>query len=192
MARAKARTRPRGASARRPAGSQAPAWALLVTGLLVGFFLGMLVPLSSVPPSPAADGVAHQEPEPEPAAQQASRNRSTRFDFYTLLPEREVIVSSSEPSVATETDAPSAATPVPRTRFLLQAGSFRRVEDADRRRAQVLLLGLDARIEDVHTNGGRWHRVIVGPFDARGPLDRARATLISENIDTLVLSQKRG
>ena len=73
-----------------------------------------------------------------------------------------------------------------------QAGSFRRPEDADRRRAHVLLLGLDARIEGVDANGDRWHRVIVGPFEGRGPLDRARATLISENIDTLVLRQKRG
>lgn len=181
----------RGASANRRQDSR-PAWAFLAAGLLAGFFLGMLVPLSRVPPSPSAEVVAESPP---PAATEAAAPKSstTRFDFYTLLPEREVIVPVSEtsaPASPQPTDTP--ARPEQRTRFVLQAGSFRRAEDADRRRAQVLLLGLDARIEGVNANGDRWHRVIVGPFDERGPLDRARATLISENIDTLVLSQKRG
>lgn len=180
----------RGASAHRRQDSTS-AWTFLAVGLLAGFFLGMLVPLSRVPPSPSVE--VAESPSPAATEAAAPKSSTTRFDFYTLLPEREVIVPVSEtsaPSPPQPTNTP--ARPEQRTRFVLQAGSFRRAEDADRRRAQVLLLGLDARIEGVNANGDRWHRVIVGPFDERGPLDRARATLISENIDTLVLSQKRG
>lgn len=184
------RSNRRGASAKRNNTSRFPAWAFLAVGLVAGFFLGTLVPLSKVTPTDTQTASAAPKaakPDPAPA------NDATRFDFYTLLPEREVIVPASEAPPAAAPDRPATELqPRQTTRYILQAGSFRRPQDADRRRAEVLLLGLDARVEGVDANGDRWHRVIVGPFEGRGPLDRARAMLISENIDTLVLQQKRG
>lgn len=170
--------------------NKTPAWAFLVVGLVAGFFLGTLVPLSKVEPDSQAKPVATKaKPKQAPAAES-----NTRFDFYTLLPEREVIVPAEE-TTASEKPASGTVAPKPTTsdqRYILQAGSFRRAQDADRRRAQVILLGLDARIESVDANGDRWHRVLVGPLTGRSNLDRARAKLIGENIDTLVLRQKSG
>ena len=76
-------------------------------------------------------------------------------------------------------------------RYILQAGSFRQGADADRRRAQILLLGLDAKVESVEANGDRWHRVYVGPFQSHNTLTDARSKLINESIDTLVIRQKK-
>nr|WP_246386788.1 SPOR domain-containing protein [Litorivivens lipolytica] len=72
----------------------------------------------------------------------------------------------------------------------MQAGSFKTNADADRRRAELLLLGLEAKIEAVEANGDTWHRVYVGPFTSRSKLSKARTTLISEGIETLLLKRK--
>ena len=49
--------------------------------------------------------------------------------------------------------------------YFLQAGNYRSAAEAERRRAEVLLLGLDAFIVTrEEANGGVGHRVRVGPF----------------------------
>jgi cell division protein FtsN len=72
----------------------------------------------------------------------------------------------------------------------LQAGSFRQREDADRRRAELLLLGLEPRVEEATGDNGRWYRVYLGPYDSRAKMARARSLTAGQDIDTLLL--KRG
>ena len=116
-----------------------------------------------------------------------------------MLPEREVIVPDETPQPARKPKVVANEAPPPEDdskrfqsgeRYILQAGSFRNNEDADRRRAQILLLGLDAKVELVEANGDRWHRVYVGPFLTHNTLSSARSKLINESIDTLVIRQK--
>ena len=74
---------------------------------------------------------------------------------------------------------------------MLQAGSFKHAEDADRLRAKLILLGLDTKVEAVSGKGkGTWHRVQVGPFKSRSRLSKARNTLIAQGIETLLLKKK--
>ena len=73
--------------------------------------------------------------------------------------------------------------------YLLQAGSFRQLEDADRRRAELLLLGLQPEIEETSGDNGRWFRVYLGPFDSRSTMSRARSLTAGQDIDTLVLKR---
>ena len=108
-----------------------------------------------------------------------------RFDFYKLLPEQSIEVEV-EPA---EIERPRAADTASEL-YLLQAGSFRQREDAERRRAELLLLGLDPRIEETSGDNGRWHRVYVGPFDSRSQMAKARSLTAGQDIDTLLL--KRG
>jgi cell division protein FtsN len=75
--------------------------------------------------------------------------------------------------------------------YLLQAGSFRQLEDADRRRAELLLLGLEPRIEETSGDNGRWFRVYVGPFESRSKLARARSLAAAQRIDTLLLKRQK-
>ncbi len=123
----------------------------------------------------------------------------TKFDFFTVLPEREVIVPDETPTAKPQRKQANISEQPPRPaektfqtgeRYILQAGSFRSSDDADRRRAQILLLGLEAKVESVEANGDRWHRVYVGPFQTHNTLSSARAKLIGEAIDTLVIRQK--
>lgn len=117
-----------------------------------------------------------------------------RYEFYNMLPAQTVDL----PPPVRETPAPAAmsadAQPPPAptvpppaaagsqvakaTRFELQVGSFRRFEEADRRKAELAMLGYSASIQSANVNGENWHRVKVGPLpeaDARKALDRLKA-----------------
>ncbi|MCP3907855.1 MAG: SPOR domain-containing protein [Oceanicoccus sp.] len=159
--------------------SQVPGWVWLFTGIVTGLFISFLAYLADITPEDAPEEISNTV---EKAADDV-KTIATQFDFYTLLPEREVIVeveredSSGEPAAATV--------------YILQAGSFKNAEDGDRLRAQLILMGLDARVEAITSaNGDVWHRVQVGPFEDRSQLAKARGTLIDKGIDTLLLKRK--
>lgn len=162
----------------RPQGSSG--WRWYGAGVISGVFLSFLAYLGSLPPAqaPGADGqntpVAEEPAPPKP-----------RFDFYTMLSE-ESLEDEPQPSEP----ARPAANAAPRAYYLLQAGSFRQREDADRRRAELLLLGLEPAIEESKGENGRWFRVYLGPFDSRSKMSKARSLTAAQNIDTLLL--KRG
>jgi cell division protein FtsN len=75
--------------------------------------------------------------------------------------------------------------------YLLQTGSFRQRDDADRRRAELLLLGLTPTVEESTGDNGRWYRVYVGPFEAHSQMTKARSLTANQNIDTLLLKRSR-
>lgn len=172
----------RGATASRKSDTGTPAWVVFCAGAICGGFLTFLVFLSTVESGSGKTEVASKKPEkPVPASKPRTE---TQFDFFTLLPEREVIVpEEQQPQEETATNQQQF-------HFILQAGSFKSNADADRRRAELLLLGLEAKIEAVEANGDTWHRVYVGPFTSRSKLSKARTTLISEGIETLLLKRK--
>lgn len=198
MARDYAKTRKTGSKA--PARRQAPqrgregsagsardsrpgsAWRSYFAGLLSGVFLCFLLYLGTMP---AADG-----PEPGPSPEAAASTPvpaeppKPRFDFYTMLPQQ-TIDGPVEPAEVTSPPSGSAG-----ESYLLQAGSFRQREDADRRRAELLLLGLDPKVEETNSDNGRWFRVYLGPFSSHSQMTRARSLTAAQDIDTLLL--KRG
>jgi cell division protein FtsN len=119
----------------------------------------------------------------------------TKFDFYTLLPEREVILPSdrealkavAKPKVIAGQQQNAA---VETEQLFLQAGSFRSAQEAERRRAQIKALGLDAKVEGVTASADTWYRVQAGPFTSREQLSKARDQLSAAGIESLLLRQK--
>lgn len=178
----------RGGSRRKPAarsagkGGAAGGWKWYSAGVLTGIFLSFLVYLGTLPPSLPGGGTG----EPEGQAIAESAPPKPRFDFYKMLPDQSIQVEV-EPEPATEVARPGSEPPA--ERFLLQAGSFRQQEDADARRAQLLLLGLDPRIEEANGDNGRWYRVYLGPFDSKSTMARARSLTAAQGIDTLLLKR---
>ncbi len=190
-------------------GNSGPIW--LVTGLLCGFFLAFLLQLAGVSLVPNnADRVAAPVADSELNTTNQERGqpaKKPRFEFYALLPEAkvevqeeaEVPVAESSSSTAlknTEQSKPLASTrrdtpATNATRYVLQAGSFKSHSDADRLRARLLLMGLEASIEKVRLSGtDNRHRVHVGPFVARAEMLDARKQLTKARIDTLLLERK--
>ena len=177
--KAPARKKSTSNSRQQPQGSSG--WRWYGAGVITGLFLSFLVYLGSLPPADpgAANGQAAQTAE-EPAAPP-----KPRFDFYTKLQEQTI---EDEP-IARPEPAQPAANAAPREYYLLQAGSFRQREDADRRRAELLLLGLEPAVEESNGENGRWFRVYLGPFDTRSSMSKARSLTAAQNIDTLLLKR---
>ncbi len=191
---AKGRKAPRrGASRAQPKQRRAiPGWLWLVGGLAIGLFVAFLFQLE-----PGRDGVrrdATPKPTPQPTRPAPVQEQRPRYDFYTLLPESEVLVpESAVPATppATPATPPEASKPQVATRFYLQAGSFRQRSEADRVRAQILLMGLDVQLESAKLNSGEtWYRVQVGPFQDRNSLTQAQQTLTGNGFDNLLLQQR--
>ncbi len=189
---------------RRRASRNAPParpWRWFLGGALCGALLVWVAGNPQILPS-AVRGAASEAREAVvnkgTGADQKPARPPTRFEFYTLLPEMEVAVPEEElradpapPSVATPppaaTGAASAAASAGAS-YLLQVGSFRRREDAERLRAQLALLGMEANIQTVSIDGHQtWHRVRVGPYARVGSLNAARARLQAEGHRSLVL-----
>lgn len=110
-------------------------------------------------------------------------------------------VTSVKPVASTPTPAPTLAkvqptpspapTPVTKPQQLfLQAGSFRKSDDADRVRAEMLLIGVNARIETTQSHGETVHRVLVGPYSNSEKMAQAQKQL-SENGYSHLVPQKR-
>ncbi len=160
-------------------GTAVSAWRWYGAGLLTGVFLSFLVYLGTLPPTAPGDPGAPLS-NAAPAAQTPPK---PRFDFYKMLPEQ-TIEEAVEPA---EVARPRSAEPT--EIYLLQAGSFRQRQDADARRAELLLLGLEPRIEEATSDNGRWFRVFLGPYASKSQMSRARGLTAAQEIDTLLLKR---
>lgn len=145
-----------------------------------------------------------QQTQEAPPAQQQRQTKSAntptpKFDFYTILPEMEVSVpewesESQEPAPASETEADTttAKTDGAEQRYILQIGSFRDPEEAERVKAKLALLGIGTEIQRVVIDGGDvWHRVRAGPYNSSATLNQMRQRLIENDIDFMLLKLKQ-
>jgi len=177
--RSGARRKPQAAS-RTQAPAGASPWRWYGAGVATGMFLSLLLYLGTLPAGPDSG----TEPGTELAAAEKTPPKP-RFDFYTMLPEQQITVDVEPAQVA----APRAETRAQGETFLLQAGSFRQAEDAERRRAELLLLGLNPRVEEASGEHGRFFRVYLGPFQTHAEMSRARGLTTAQNIDTLLMKR---
>jgi cell division protein FtsN len=69
--------------------------------------------------------------------------------------------------------------------YVLQAGSFSTNQDADRRRAELALHGIESHIQRVKVNERNYHRVYIGPTDDLDELNLLRSRLRAAQIDVL-------
>lgn len=124
-------------------------------------------------------------PKPLTAPAEASK---PRFDFYTILPEMELAIPEQELSgkpIQGVAPVEKAGT------YLLQAGSFKSFPEADRLKASLILLGIEASIQTVTVNNkDTWHRVHIGPYNDLSDLNKTRARLKQNNIEAVLLKIK--
>jgi cell division protein FtsN len=169
----------RGASRQQESDASGGALRWYGAGVASGLFAAFLIYLITLPP----EGAPPAESKPAPAV---ARAPAPEYEFFEVLPSQEITV-----------DVDPAEMPKPRSaaegkQYLLQAGSFRQSEDADRRRGELLLLGLDPRVEQTQGDTGRWYRVVLGPFDSRSAMAKARSLTAQQDIDTLLIQRKSG
>lgn len=206
-----ARRQRRTANRQQGASQGLPGWAMMAIGLIIGLFVAFLVYLDDLDSSApgtveqtdedGAPGDAGGEDAPARAKDEQGtdgKRESPEFEFYSILPELEVVVpdgggeDGSEPASQPDDGAAGdEAAPVEADgTFYLQAGSFQKAKKADRMKARIALLGLDVAIQDVEINGEQWHRVRVGPYEQRAQLRDAQQRLRKDGIEYLVLREK--
>jgi cell division protein FtsN len=136
-----------------------------------------------------------------------------QFQFYSLLPEREVMVSEDEvdrrakasssvpsprPPPAAPPGAPVAATEAPPAPpaasadevLMLQVAAFKAKSDAESLKAQLALKGMQAGIESANIKGESYHRVRLGPYRSIEQLQSARSRLKGSGYDSVVVRLK--
>lgn len=117
-----------------------------------------------------------EEPEPEP------ESNERRFTFYDVLPAFEMIVPDETPDESNN-DEPQAV--IEPGLYVLQAGSFSTHTDADRRRAELALHGIESNIQRAKVNEKNYYRVYIGPTDDLDELNMLRSRLRAAQIDVL-------
>jgi cell division protein FtsN len=187
----KSSTRGRGASRGR---SGAPAWIWLLAGILIGLGLawylfgkGYIPQPAGKQPVQAQDSSADATPAAEEVAPKRPDQERPQYDFFTVLPEMEVVVPEQELSQRVQPETASTPNQADGSRYLLQVGSFRESADADQLKARLALLGVVARVQSVTVNDVTWHRVRVGPVNSAREADDMRSRLSDNGIDSLVM-----
>ena len=175
-------------SARRR-GSGAARWQDFATGLVAGLVVGAMgwafthqgqrTPVALDAPKPEAH---KPPPADEPAA--GSGSGPQHYDFYSMLPNFEVVVPEKERDV--KRDLPTARIEKPGS-YVLQAGSYRNEGDADRVSRQLTLQGIEAKVQRVALDTDVWFRVRVGPISDLLQLNKVRRQLQAADVDALVI-----
>lgn len=162
----------------------------LSLGLLVAF--GVYLWAGSLPPPVEVVGrfAQHDNPNSDftgPITEPIVELPRPKFDFYKILPEMEVPISDwdlaeqEQPGEQTENSLSGGT-------YVLQVGSFKRFEDADRAKASLALRGIEANIQRVVINGQDvWFRVHVGPLSDVAEIRRMRIKLIESDTDFILL-----
>jgi cell division protein FtsN len=168
-----------------------PGWLWMLFGLAIGLSVAFAIYVKdNEPVRPQAAAVpssidnngesaipASATPEPDVV------KKEKRFTFYDLLPAAEFSVSENAPR-AEEDDVQPEAIVEPGT-YVLQAGSFSTNTDADRRRAELALQGIESHIQRVTVNDREYYRVYVGPTNDLDELNLLRSRLRAAKIDVL-------
>ncbi|HTC52554.1 MAG TPA: SPOR domain-containing protein [Steroidobacteraceae bacterium] len=172
----------------RPRRDGAARWQDFAMGLVAGVVVGAMgwafshqgqhTPVALDAPKPEA-----HKPPPEARAE-GMGSAPQHYDFYSMLPNFEVVVPEKETAV--KRDLPAAKIEKPGA-YVLQAGSYRNEGDADRVARQLNLQGIDAKVQRVALDADVWFRVRVGPISDLAQLNRVRRQLQAADVDALVI-----
>jgi cell division protein FtsN len=187
-------------------------WAWVLIGVAGGALLMLLVVRGGMlpitreqtgpEPNPLATAPHGSEPgiADQPAADNAPKKPS--YDFYSVLPEKEVVIPDAEISAQAKAESQQAqqagdATPAAAAAaavtddngYLLQVGSFPSADDAEAMKAKLALQGFVASIQPVTINGQTWNRVRLGPFGSASDLEAAKQKLSAAGINAIALKE---
>lgn len=157
-----------------------PGWVWLLLGVAIGVVGAVAYWIMQ----PAERDPRVTETEQRPARKEAPADKGVqlppeeeaRFSFYEMLPSYEVVIPKEEiegdrrtakqaPPDRRESSPKETSALAEEGDYIIQIGSYRSRDDAERQRAELALIGVEARVESVTINGNQtWYRVRVGPI----------------------------
>ncbi|HXC60867.1 MAG TPA: SPOR domain-containing protein [Steroidobacteraceae bacterium] len=155
-------------------------------GLVLGLAVALAVYVVDREKIPAVE----TKPLPKPKSTKPADDGDTgvdtsgsQYEFYNMLPKFEVIVPEKGSNARRDT------TPAPVEQpgaYVLQVGSYRNRDDAERLRAKVAKLGIEARVQHVAIDADELHRVLIGPIRDLAKLNATRRELRAASIDAIM------
>lgn len=142
-------------------------WVFLVS--LLGLFAGGIFYLDRQIVKDSQSNVVKLQPE--------AQKIKPKIDFYSVLPDRKVDIPV--PKNDLDNSFINKATV---EQLILQAGSFQSAGEADSLKAQLALLGLEAKVHSVNVNNATWYRVELGPFASNSHISRTKNLLLENKI----------
>lgn len=175
---------------------------LLVLGLIVAFLvflnmIGKMIPAlisgkQEVQSQSTSENQSKQELAIKPQAagetekkveEKPAEPEEPRYDFYTILPQAEVVVPDYEIKTRVREQLVGKTKAA---KYIMQAGSFRESAEADRHKAKLALLGIEARVENAKVGNVIWHRVKIGPYDNPASVATIKELLQKNGIGVIV------
>ncbi|HLD16578.1 MAG TPA: SPOR domain-containing protein [Coxiellaceae bacterium] len=118
-----------------------------------------------------------------------------QFEFYTLLPKRQVNVAktpnatvampASNAEVAANTEP--AVSSSSQTQYALQIASFTQLEAAHTLTTRLSEWNIKTHVETSSQNGTTWYRIVTDTYSSQNDLQAAQADLRKHGIDSLVI-----
>jgi len=173
----------------KPAGSYLSHIFSMLTGLCVGLLVALVTYLYVPRPDnldifKPSEPDKQEIPQKQPQMEQTESLPEPRFDFYKILPNREINISEW----IAENQDKDKPLPDESSLYVFQVGSFKDYESADHVKAQLALIGIKADIQRVVINGqDSRHRVRIGPYKDQKILKDIRQRLNSNGLDFMLL-----
>lgn len=149
------------------------------------------------------------QPKNQISSEHAPEETNKDYRFYDLLPQQQVtpipeqaipetanknavvIVEAPKPEQPDTSAEPGLqpSEPAPVANYILQVRSYDDPDQADARRAEIILNGLSADVVQSTENGKVWYRVVSGPYDSQEAAVIAQQTLQHSGIDSIVVKR---
>ena len=106
-----------------------------------------------------------------------------QFDFYTILPDKEVVVPEHEIKTRTREERVGQAKGA---HYIMQAGSFKTFKEADQLSKKLASMGIESKVQKAKVGSVNWYRVKMGPYTQTASVNTIRARLRQNGIDVVI------
>ncbi len=184
-------------------------WAVMA--VLLAAFVAFLFHLDQLPEQGETTTVKTQQKSEKKSDHKQKNTKEHQFDFYTVLPDREVEVIRPESTTAkyrtapknaarpetsqavsqtTQTKQPASKPVFSNQLYQLQVGAFKELGKADAMKARLAFLGVESNIQVIRNNQRNnsqpMYRVRVGPSTDQKKMEQVKAQLKAQNINTFM------
>ncbi len=160
---------------------------MLVTALLIGFavFLVYLkspafqkqMPMALNQPDLSETKAANTTGEGKAAIEKKLKEQKPQppqFDFYTILPKKEVMVPDHEIKTRTREEQVGKNK---KANYVIKAGSSNDLTEAEQLKAKLAFMGIDSKIQKAKVESVNWYSVVIGPYSQMGSITNIIARL---------------
>ena len=148
-------------------------------GTATGVIISLLVYLLSLPEDKKT--IISEPSEPKKLSGQIStKQKTTQFEFYEILPEKENKYRKSDLSTVRNKNIGEDKI------YFLQAGAFKKREDAENRRVKLVLLDLEPEISLTQEKNDSLYKLTVGPLRSLTEAKKVQKLIEGDGIKTLL------